>query len=181
MVAWMRQIIPLRDVLRKYHRYYSDLLKSIKDELRKLPEKGSVQGKKRRKRVFYYLAYRKDGKVRFDYLGKQRPINLIEQVNKRRKLRKQLAEIQDNLYAIGIARRANRLTIAQRFRVFERDNFTCRYCGRNVKEHKVVLSVDHILPKKRGGTDGMDNLATARMECNLGKHAQLYTELPHKI
>jgi len=177
----MKQIIPFRDVLRRYHRYYSQRLRSMKDELKRLPDKGSVQGKKRRKLTFYYLAYRKDGKVKFDYLGKQRPRNLIGQVKRRRKLRKQLAEIQDNLYAIGMARRANRLTIAQRFRVFERDNFTCRYCGRNVKEHKVVLSVDHIVPKKRGGTDEIDNLATACMECNLGKHAQLYTELPHKI
>ena len=59
--------------------------------------------------------------------------------------------------------------IALRFEILKRDNFTCQYCGRNVKNHNVSLHIDHILPRKKGGTDKPENLITACQECNLGK------------
>lgn len=54
-----------------------------------------------------------------------------------------------------------------RFEVLNRDNFTCRYCGRKAPE--VILHIDHITPKSEGGTNALENLATACEECNLGK------------
>ncbi len=54
-----------------------------------------------------------------------------------------------------------------RFQIFKRDEFTCRYCGRNGKG--VVLHVDHIEPVVKGGTNHPDNLATACQWCNSGK------------
>jgi hypothetical protein len=54
-----------------------------------------------------------------------------------------------------------------RFKVFERDEFTCQYCGK--KPPKVVLEVDHIYPKSKGGTDDILNLITACLDCNRGK------------
>lgn len=54
-----------------------------------------------------------------------------------------------------------------RFEVFKRDRFTCRYCGKASPE--VVLEVDHIVPKSKGGTDDPMNLATSCWECNRGK------------
>jgi len=56
-----------------------------------------------------------------------------------------------------------------RFEILERDNFTCQYCGRNPKEHNVVLHVDHIKPRSKGGEDTKGNLVTACEECNIGK------------
>jgi hypothetical protein len=56
-----------------------------------------------------------------------------------------------------------------RFRVLERDNFTCVYCGRNPSDDGVKLEVDHIFPKSRGGTDELANLVTSCRECNQGK------------
>ena len=56
-----------------------------------------------------------------------------------------------------------------RFEVFKRDNFTCQYCGRNVKEDGVKLHCDHIIPQSKGGEDNMKNLITSCMECNSGK------------
>ena len=56
-----------------------------------------------------------------------------------------------------------------RFEVFKRDNFTCQYCGRNVKEDKIKLHCDHIFPKSKGGDFVIENLITACEECNLGK------------
>lgn len=58
-----------------------------------------------------------------------------------------------------------------RFRVLERDGFTCTYCGR--KPPDVVLHVDHVHPVAAGGTTTMDNLRTACQDCNLGKAARI--------
>lgn len=54
-----------------------------------------------------------------------------------------------------------------RFRVLQRDDFTCTYCGR--RPPGVVLEVDHLTPKSRGGPDKAWNLVTACRECNRGK------------
>lgn len=54
-----------------------------------------------------------------------------------------------------------------RFRVFQRDNFTCQYCGRSAPE--VELHVDHIRSVANGGDNDMENLITACKDCNLGK------------
>lgn len=54
-----------------------------------------------------------------------------------------------------------------RFRVLKRDGFTCQYCGRRPPE--VVLHVDHIEPRSKGGSDDPENLITSCGHCNLGK------------
>ena len=56
-----------------------------------------------------------------------------------------------------------------RIKVFDRDNFTCQYCGRNPKEDGVKLQVEHIKPRVRGGDWELENLLTACEECNYGK------------
>lgn len=60
-------------------------------------------------------------------------------------------------------------SIRSRFETLKRDNFTCQYCGRNVKEDKVKLHVDHIIPRNKGGLDISENLITSCSDCNLGK------------
>jgi len=57
----------------------------------------------------------------------------------------------------------------KRQQIKERDNFTCQYCGRNPKQDKVKLQIDHIIPKSKGGNDNPSNLITACLECNQGK------------
>jgi len=54
-----------------------------------------------------------------------------------------------------------------RFKVLERDSFTCQYCGRSAPG--VVLHVDHVVPVSKGGSNDMSNLVTACEDCNLGK------------
>ncbi len=56
-----------------------------------------------------------------------------------------------------------------RFLVFQRDNFTCIYCGRNVNEDKIKLVIDHLMPKALGGSDSLSNYVTSCVECNSGK------------
>ena len=56
-----------------------------------------------------------------------------------------------------------------RFYIFNRDNFTCQYCGRNIKKDNIKLHCDHIIPKIKGGKDIPGNLITSCEDCNLGK------------
>lgn len=56
-----------------------------------------------------------------------------------------------------------------RWRVLERDGFTCIYCGRSAPD--VRLEVDHVVPVSHGGRTVDDNLATACWDCNRGKSA----------
>lgn len=55
--------------------------------------------------------------------------------------------------------------------IFERDNFTCRYCGWDGSSDfdnwwVAAFNVDHIIPKSQGGTDAQDNLVLACRACN---------------
>lgn len=46
--------------------------------------------------------------------------------------------------------------------VFIRDGFSCQYCGRQVND----LTIDHVVPKSRGGGHAWDNLVSACKPCN---------------
>lgn len=61
------------------------------------------------------------------------------------------------------------ITGAQRFRILDRDDYRCLACGRNPETGGVVLHVDHIKPRSKGGTDDDENLQTLCSECNIGK------------
>ena len=64
-----------------------------------------------------------------------------------------------------------------RFLVFERDFFTCQYCGRKPNCDDVVLHIDHIIPIKQGGSDEMSNLVTSCSSCNLGKGVKIINNI----
>ena len=50
--------------------------------------------------------------------------------------------------------------------IYRRDNFECAYCGcSNVR----TLTLDHVIPKSKGGKDSWDNLVTACRPCNSEK------------
>jgi len=61
-----------------------------------------------------------------------------------------------------------------RFQIFQRDDFTCQYCGRKVPE--VELQVDHKYPKSKGGLDKIENYITACEDCNQGKRDVILEE-----
>lgn len=58
-----------------------------------------------------------------------------------------------------------------KYAVFERDNFTCAYCGRKLWPNECQL--DHIIPVSKGGADHPYNSATACRDCNLAKKGLL--------
>ena len=62
---------------------------------------------------------------------------------------------------------------ARQYIIFERDDFTCFYCGKTSYTDKVKLHVDHIFPRSLGGISTADNLVTACQLCNLSKHTRL--------
>jgi len=64
-------------------------------------------------------------------------------------------------------RRKSKARLTLRFRIFQRDGFQCRYCGR--KPPEVVLHIDHIHPVSKGGENDPTNYATACSDCNWGK------------
>lgn len=64
-----------------------------------------------------------------------------------------------------------------RFDVLKRDGFKCQYCGRSPRaEEGVVLHIDHLVAKHRGGDDSIGNLVTACEACNLGKSDYILTK-----
>lgn len=54
--------------------------------------------------------------------------------------------------------------VLTRNNVFKRDNFTCQYCGTSKD-----LTLDHVVPKAKGGKSTWHNLVTACKKCNARK------------
>lgn len=72
------------------------------------------------------------------------------------------------------AQQGSAVKASLRFAILRRDRFTCTYCGGTPP--KVLLEVDHILPRSEGGTDDEANLCTACTDCNRGKGAKRLEE-----
>lgn len=51
-----------------------------------------------------------------------------------------------------------------RVNIYKRDDYSCVYC--NARES---LTLDHVIPRSRGGRDSWDNLVTACQRCNTEK------------
>lgn len=52
------------------------------------------------------------------------------------------------------------------FSIFNRDGFTCIYCGKSSIEDKIKLAIDHVKPISKGGLTNLKNLITSCNECN---------------
>ena len=66
-----------------------------------------------------------------------------------------------------------------RWQVFKRDNWRCVACGRSADDN-VILHVDHIIPRSKGGKDEIDNYQTLCEACNIGKSNKDDTNLREK-
>lgn len=51
--------------------------------------------------------------------------------------------------------------------VFLRDEHRCQYCAKRFPSHQ--LSLDHIMPRSRGGPDNWENIVCACLSCNVRK------------
>jgi len=63
-----------------------------------------------------------------------------------------------------------------RNRIFKRDGYECAYCG-----SKKSLTIDHIIPKSRGGENSWTNLITCCSSCNRYKGDRTPEELGMKM
>lgn len=62
--------------------------------------------------------------------------------------------------------RFNRPKIS-RLGIFMRDAFCCQYCGRRFSQKG--LTIDHVIPRSRGGKTDWTNVVTACVACNMKK------------
>jgi len=53
-----------------------------------------------------------------------------------------------------------------RANIYKRDNHQCVYCGANERKS---LTLDHVIPKSKGGRDTWENLVTSCQICNSEK------------
>ncbi|BAY83208.1 HNH endonuclease [Calothrix parasitica NIES-267] len=51
--------------------------------------------------------------------------------------------------------------------VFERNKYQCQNCGKRYEE--TSLTIDHIIPLSRGGSNDISNLQTLCFSCNCKK------------
>ncbi len=54
--------------------------------------------------------------------------------------------------------------VLTRQNIFRRDRFSCQYCGTNK-----ILTLDHVIPRSKGGKTSWGNLVTACRRCNTNK------------
>lgn len=72
-------------------------------------------------------------------------------------------------------RRIPRQTRAlSRKNILTRDHYTCQYCG--VGSGSADLTLDHVVPRSRGGNSSWENLVAACRRCNNRKGARLPEE-----
>ena len=76
----------------------------------------------------------------------------------------------------GFVKREVRLS---RKNIFERDGHRCQYCGKRFS--KQDLTIDHVLPRSRGGRDTWENLVLACVKCNLKKSNRTPVEAGMKM
>lgn len=101
---------------------------------------------------------RRAGRVRAETIALERPcvIRLVRYVR-----------IPRDVHRRKITRKA----------VLARDAYTCQYCGRE----QLGLTVDHVVPRSRGGSSAWDNIVAACAPCNRKKGNRLPTEARMKL
>jgi 5-methylcytosine-specific restriction endonuclease McrA len=74
----------------------------------------------------------------------------------------------------GFGKMPPRTVKFNRRNIYMRDHYTCQYCG--VKPPKEELTIDHILPRSRGGRSNWENVVLACQSCNSRKGSMLPEE-----
>ena len=92
----------LKNIMQEEHRRLLALYRKYSDKIDALP-KGTVSIKKRNKSEYLYLANRRDGKVKFDYIGSmasENALKILEQVKFRKDYESKLKQVKDDLREI---------------------------------------------------------------------------------
>ena len=63
--------------------------------------------------------------------------------------------------------------------IFLRDNNRCQYCNQRFPTH--LLSLDHVMPRSRGGGTNWENIVCACLTCNIRKGGRTPSEAGMKL
>lgn len=75
-----------------------------------------------------------------------------------------------------ISRPRPRVKLTRR-EILRRDNYTCQYCGK----HSMDLTIDHVIPRHKGGKHIWTNVVAACPVCNHRKGGRLVEEASMKL
>ncbi len=76
-----------------------------------------------------------------------------------------------------MVRRPHRERKMTRYEIFNRDLYTCQYCG----EQSRHLTLDHVIPRYRGGQHTWENVVSACAACNRHKAGRTPAEANMKL
>lgn len=67
--------------------------------------------------------------------------------------------------------------VLNRRNILKRDDYRCQYCAKQA----IPLTLDHIVPKNKGGKDSWENLVAACSKCNTRKGDTLLKHMDMKL
>ena len=77
--------------------------------------------------------------------------------------------------AVIVLKRYERIPLREirfsRQSIFERDRFTCQYCGKHFEVRE--LNLDHVIPRDKGGPTTWENVVCSCIRCNTRKANKL--------
>lgn len=73
----------------------------------------------------------------------------------------------------------NKVQFPTKSNIYKRDNFTCVYTGKKLSKDE--LSIDHVIPKSKGGSDTWENLVTCDRMLNSKKGSLTLAEAGLKL
>ena len=76
-----------------------------------------------------------------------------------------------------MVKRPRRQRKMSRFEIFNRDKYTCQYCGLKTRQ----LTLDHVIPRFRGGQHTWENVVSACVACNRHKAGRTPREANMKL
>ncbi len=94
----------LKGILLESKKYYQDTKQKIEKKLKSLP-KGSIKEREISGKNYYYLQKRIGGKVIHKYLGRDKPEELLKQIQERKRLEQELKKVDE---ALKILRRSEK-------------------------------------------------------------------------
>jgi len=86
----------LKGILSESKEYYLNIKAEIEKKLRSLPS-GSIKERIIAGRKYYYVQRRKNEKVVHEYLGKERPDDLLKKIRERKALQAELKKVNEAL------------------------------------------------------------------------------------
>jgi 5-methylcytosine-specific restriction endonuclease McrA len=76
-----------------------------------------------------------------------------------------------------LIKRPHRRRKLTRFEIFNRDRYTCQYCGQQTRQ----LTLDHVIPRYRGGQHTWENVVSSCVSCNRRKAGRTPKEAGMKL